>query len=163
MYSTKKQIIGLIVSLVLCFSASAIGAFASIQAQSFYGGLVQPSWAPPGWLFGPVWTILYAMMAIAAWLVWRQGGFKTNPKALWLFLIQLALNALWSWLFFAWQQGLWSFVNITILWLFILLTILAFWRINKLSGALLIPYLAWVSFATGLNLAMWQLNPQILG
>lgn len=163
MYSTKKQIISLIVSLLLCFSASAIGAFASIQAQSFYGGLVQPSWAPPGWLFGPVWTILYAMMAIAAWLVWRQGGFKTNPKALWLFLIQLALNALWSWLFFAWQQGLWSFVNITILWLFILLTILAFWRINKLSGALLIPYLAWVSFATGLNLAMWQLNPQILG
>lgn len=158
----QQQILGLVAWLVLCFVASAIGAMASIKAQSFYVNLVQPDWAPPGWLFGPVWTVLYALMAISAWLVWRQGGFKRHPKALSLFLIQLALNALWSWLFFAWMMGFWSFVNMLVLWLLILLTQLSFLRINKLSGWLLIPYLLWVSFAAVLNLAMWQLNPSIL-
>jgi benzodiazapine receptor len=162
-HSTQTQIIGLVGWLLLCFAASAVGAMASFQAQSIYGQLVQPDWAPPAWLFGPVWTVLYVMMAISAWLVWRIDGFRGNSKALSLFLIQLLFNALWSWLFFAWQQGLWSFINIVLLWTLIVMTVLSFWRTHKLAGALLLPYLLWVSFATLLNLAVWQLNPEILG
>lgn len=161
--STQTQIIGLVGWLLLCFAASAVGAMASFQAQSIYGLLTQPDWAPPAWLFGPVWTVLYVMMAISAWLVWRIDGFRVNSKALSLFLVQLLFNALWSWLFFAWQQGLWSFINIVLLWTLIVMTVLSFWRIHKLAGALLLPYLLWVSFATLLNLAVWQLNPEILG
>jgi benzodiazapine receptor len=97
--SKQRQILGLIGWLVVTFAASALGAVASIQAKSFYSQLVQPAWAPPPWIFGPVWTILYALMAISAWLVWRSGGFRTNRTALSLFIVQLLLNALWSWLF----------------------------------------------------------------
>lgn len=161
--TSQQQIIGLVFWLVLCFVASAIGAIASIQAQSFYGSLVQPSWAPPAWLFGPVWTALYTMMAISAWMIWRYGGFAPNRKALSLFVIQLALNSLWSWLFFAWLQGMLSFINIVFLWVFILLTLIAFWRKNTWAGLLLVPYIIWVSFASALNFAMWQLNPTVLG
>jgi benzodiazapine receptor len=159
----QKQILGLIGWLVVSFAASAIGALASIQAKSFYGELVQPSWAPPASVFGPVWTLLYAMMAIAAWLVWRSGGFRNNRIALSLFGIQLALNALWSWLFFAWHLGAWAFADILVLWIFIAATVITFWCVRPLAGALLIPYLLWVSFAAVLNYFMWQLNPQILG
>jgi benzodiazapine receptor len=102
--SKQRQILGLIGWLVVTFAASALGAVASIQAKSFYSQLVQPAWAPPPWIFGPVWTILYALMAISAWLVWRSGGFRTNRTALSLFIVQLLLNALWSWLFFAWHR-----------------------------------------------------------
>lgn len=161
--STPQLIIGLIGWLVLCFAASAVGALATFKAQAIYGQLIQPTWAPPGWLFGPVWTTLYTMMAIAAWLVWRRGGFAQNRVAMFWFGLQLVLNALWSWLFFAWMQGLWSLVNITLLWLAIIVTLVTFWRSNRLAGALLIPYLLWVSFAAALNYAMWQLNPVLLG
>lgn len=161
--SRKNQVIGFIGWLVVCFAASAIGAIASIEARSFYGQLVQPDWAPPGWLFGPVWTMLYALMAIAAWLVWRAGGFRGHRTALTLFLVQLALNALWSWLFFAWQFGAVAFADILLLWLLILATLVAFWRVRPLAGALLAPYLLWVSFAAFLNYTVWQLNPGILG
>lgn len=160
---TKQQIIGLFAWLVLCFGASAIGAVASIQARAFYVELNQPDWAPPGWLFGPVWTALYAMMAVAAWLIWRQGGLKFHRVALSLFVLQLILNALWSWLFFAWQMGAASLFNIIVLWCLILATILYFKRSSYWAAALLAPYLLWVGFATALNHAMWQLNPQVLG
>ncbi len=159
----QEQVIGLIGWLLLCFAVSAIGAFASIQARSFYVELSQPTWAPPGWLFGPVWTVLYAMMAVAAWLIWRQGGFKKQAFALSLFMVQLVFNALWSWLFFAWQMGAASLLNIVVLWCLILATIFCFKSTSKLAAGLLVPYLLWVSFATVLNYAMWQLNPQILG
>lgn len=159
----QKQILGLIGWLIASFAASAIGAVASIQAKSFYGELVQPSWAPPASVFGPVWTLLYAMMAIAAWLVWRSGGFRNNRIALSLFGVQLALNALWSWLFFAWHLGALAFADILLLWFFIAATTVSFWRVRPLAGALLVPYLLWVSFAAVLNYFMWQLNPQILG
>lgn len=161
--SKQKQILGLIGWLVISFAASAVGAVASIQAKSFYSQLAQPTWAPPSWLFGPVWTLLYAMMAIAAWLVWRSGGFRTNRIALSLFFAQLLSNALWSWLFFAWHQGALAFADIIILWVLILATLVSFWRVRPLAGALLIPYLLWVSFALALNYSVWQLNPQILG
>ena len=161
--SKQKQLLGLIGWLFLSFAASAVGAAASIQAQSFYGQLVQPAWAPPPWVFGPVWTVLFALMAIAAWLVWRNGGLRSHRLALSLFLVQLVLNALWSWLFFTWHNGALAFADIILLWALILATLLSFWRVRPLAGVLLVPYLLWVSFAAVLNYALWQLNPQILG
>lgn len=161
--SKQKQLIGLAVWLSLSFAVSAIGAIASIQAKAFYGQLIQPGWAPPPTVFGPVWSLLFALMGIAAWLVWRSGGFSANRQALTLFLVQLFFNALWSWLFFAWQLGAFAFADILLLWLLIATTLVLFWRIRPLAGALLIPYLLWVSFAAALNYALWQLNPQILG
>lgn len=161
--SKQKQILGLVGWLVLSFAASAVGAVASIQAKVFYGQLIQPNWAPSAGIFGPVWTVLYALMGIAAWLVWRSGGFRTNRQALMLFLLQLTLNALWSWVFFAWHRGALAFADILVLWFLILATLVSFWRVRPLAGALLIPYLLWVSFASALNYSLWQLNPQILG
>ncbi len=161
--SKRSHLLGLVGWLALSFAASAIGAVASLQAQAYYGTLAQPAWAPPSWLFGPVWTALYAMMAIAAWLVWREGGFRVNRVALALFLIQLALNALWSWLFFAFHLGAVAFADIVVLWLVIVATLVAFWRARPLAGALLVPYVLWVSFAAALNYAIWQLNPLALG
>jgi benzodiazapine receptor len=159
----QKQIVGLIGWLVVCYAVSAVGAVASVQAKAFYGELVQPIWAPPGWVFGPVWTVLYGMMAVAAWLVWRSGGFRVSRSPLYLFLAQLALNGLWSWLFFAWHLGALAFFDIIFLWACILATLVAFWRVRPLAGILLLPYLFWVSFAAALNLAVWQLNPGQLG
>lgn len=160
--SAPKQFLGLIGWFVLSFGTSAVGAIASIQAQSFYGQLIQPAWAPPPSVFGPVWTALYALMAIAAWLVWRRGGFSSQRLALSLFLTQLVLNALWSWLFFAWHSGFMAFVDIVLLWCLIVATLVSFWRARPVAGMLLIPYLLWVSFAAALNYTLWQLNPQIL-
>ena len=159
----NMQIIGLAAWLAVSFTAAAIGAIASIQASSFYLQLARPEWAPPANVFGPVWTALYVLIAIAAWLVWRVGGFRAARTALILFLVQLAVNALWSWLFFGWHWGGLAFVDIGLLWVLIMATLIAFWRIRPLAGALLIPYLLWVSFAMVLNYSIWQLNPQVLG
>lgn len=159
----QKQVAGLLVWLVVSFIAAAIGGAASIQAGPFYADLVRPDWAPPPSIFGPVWTVLYALMGIAAWLVWRVGGFRAARSALTLFLVQLAFNALWSWLFFAWQRGALAFADILLLWALIVATLIAFWRIRALAGALLVPYLLWVSFAAALNYSVWRLNPQVLG
>lgn len=161
--SKPKQIVGLLAWLAVGFVASGIGAVASIRAATFYGQLVQPSWAPPSVVFGPVWTTLYALMAIAAWLVWRADGFRANRSALTLFLVQLGVNALWSWLFFAWHRGALAFADIVLLWLLIIATLVVFWRVRPLAGGLLIPYLLWVSFAAALNFSVWQLNLQVLG
>lgn len=161
--STHKQIIGLVGWLILSFTAAAVGALASIQANSFYSQLAQPDWAPPPGIFGPVWSVLYALMGIAAWLVWRCGGFRGNRQALTLFLLQLVINALWSWLFFAWHQGGLALADVLLLWMLIMATLVSFWRARPLAGVLLIPYLLWVGFASILNLSLWQLNPQLLG
>ena len=154
---------GLIGWFIASFAISAVGAIASFEARSFYAGLVQPEWAPPGWVFGPVWTLLFALMAIAAWLVWRKGGFHAHRIALSLFVTQLLFNALWSWLFFAWRLGGPAFADILLLWGLILATLIAFWRVQRLAAILLVPYLLWVSFAAFLNYALWQLNPALLG
>ena len=159
----QKQIVGLVGWLFVSFVAAAIGGAASIQAGPFYTQLARPDWAPPSFLFGPVWTVLYALMGIAAWLVWRVGGFREARSALTLFLAQLALNALWSWLFFGWHRGALAFADILVLWTLIVATSVAFWRIKPLAGVLLVPYLLWVSFASALNYAVWQLNSQVLG
>lgn len=158
----QEQLVGLVAWLAVSFVAAAIGGAASIQAGSFYTQLVRPAWAPPPSIFGPVWTILYALMGIAAWLVWRVGGFRAARSALTLFLVQLAVNALWTWLFFGWNRGAVAFADILLLWALIVATLVAFWRIRPLAGSLLVPYLLWVSFAAALNYSLWQLNPQIL-
>jgi translocator protein len=162
-FPKKKQIFGLAAWISVCFTAAAIGSAASIQAGSFYAQLVRPRWAPPADVFGPVWALLYSLMGVAAWLVWRVGGFRAARIALWLFLAQLVVNALWSWLFFGWHRGALAFLDIVLLWLFVVATLIAFWRARPLAGALLIPYLLWVSFASALNYSVWRLNPQILG
>lgn len=159
----RKQVSGLVGWFVVSFAASAVGAVASVQAGTFYGQLLQPPWAPPSSVFGPVWTALYALMAISAWLVWRSGGMRTHRAALSLFVLQLSLNALWTWLFFAWHVGGWAFAEIVVLWFLIVATLVSFWRVRPLAGVLLIPYLLWVSFASVLNYSVWQLNPQVLG
>lgn len=157
------QTVGLAGWLMVSFIAAAIGGAASLQAGDVYTRLVRPDWAPPASVFGPVWTVLYALMGIAAWLVWRVGGFRAARVALTLFLVQLALNALWTWLFFVWRDGAMAFADILILWSLIVATLILFWRIRPVAGALLVPYLLWVSYASALNYSVWQLNPQVLG
>ncbi len=161
--SSQNATLGLIGWLALCFATSAIGAAGSMQAKDFYASLVLPDWAPSAGLFGPVWIVLFTLMGIAAWLVWRKGGFIRNGNALGMFIAQLAVNALWSWLFFAWHKGGWAFADILLLWMFVLAISMDFWRVRPLAGALLLPYLAWVSFAAALNFEAWQLNPTLLG
>ncbi|HEX6549770.1 MAG TPA: TspO/MBR family protein [Gammaproteobacteria bacterium] len=159
---TNRQLYGLFGWVLASAVAAALGGLASIKAATFYMQLTRSAWAPPAYVFGPVWTLLYAMMAVAAWLVWRQGGFRAARTALSLFLVQLAANALWSWLFFAWHLGAAAFIDIVLLWLLIAATLVAFWRQSKTAAALLIPYLLWVSFAMALNYSVWQLNPALL-
>jgi benzodiazapine receptor len=158
-----RQAFGLAGWFVVTFSASAIGAAASIQAKSFYATLIQPAWAPPAWVFGPVWTLLYALMALAAWLVWRSGGFREHGGALALFLGQLAANAAWSWLFFAWHLGALAFLEILVLCALVAATLVWFRRVSPLAGGLLLPYLLWLGFAAALNYRLWQQNPGLLG
>ncbi|MBP6776213.1 MAG: tryptophan-rich sensory protein [Piscinibacter sp.] len=160
--SAVSQGLGLAGWLLASFATGAIGGFASIDAAGFYGNLVQPSWAPPAWLFGPVWSVLFILMGVSAWLVWREHGFRGAGAALKLYAAQLVANALWTWLFFAWQLGAMALAEIALLWLLIAATITMFWRLHRLAAILLAPYLAWVSFAAALNFALWRLNPAVL-
>lgn len=152
--------LGLLGWLFAAFAAAAVGAVASVDAPSFYAQLNKPSWAPPAGVFGPVWTVLYALMGVAAWLVWRSPGPKR--AALTLFGAQLAANALWSWLFFAWHRGALAAVEILVLLALIVAMIVAFWRISRLAALLMVPYLLWVSFASVLTWAVWRSNPTLL-
>ena len=160
--STTSQIIGLIGWLAVVAVVAAIGAAASIEASSFYKELVQPSWAPPAGAFGPVWTVLYILMGIAMWLVWREGQAPGLRAAVTLFIVQLCANALWSWLFFAWHQGALAFADVLVLLALIVATTAAFWRIHRLAAALMLPYIAWVCVASALTWSVWQSNPGIL-
>ena len=155
--------LGLFYWLLVAYAAAAVGGFASANAGGFYRELVRPSWAPPGWLFGPVWSVLYGLMGISAWLVWRAQGFAGARNALLLFFVQLAVNALWTWLFFVWRQGAMAFGEIMFLWLLIVANIVLFWRVRKFAALILVPYAAWVSFACVLTFAIWRLNPGLLG
>lgn len=163
MSAARRPAFGIAGWVLLSFAAAAVGGVASANAGEFYDGLSRPAWAPPPYLFGPVWSVLYFLMGIAAGLVWRAQGFEGARTALALFVVQLGLNALWTWLFFAWRAGMWAFIEIVVLWLLILATILAFARIRTLSAWLLLPYLCWVSYAAALTYAVWQRNPQLLG
>jgi tryptophan-rich sensory protein len=135
--------------------AAAVGALGVQGTASEYQQLQQPAWAPPSWLFGPVWTVLYVMIAVSGWLVWRRAGFGA---ALGLYTVQLVLNAIWTPLFFgAGRYGV-AFADIVVLWLLIAATVLTFRRISRPAAALLLPYWAWVTYASALNLSIWVLN-----
>ncbi|MGD9953531.1 MAG: TspO/MBR family protein [Burkholderiales bacterium] len=154
--------LGLAAWLAVIFAAAAVGALGSASASAFYAALERPGWAPPGWLFAPAWTTLYALMTVAAWLVWRSKGFAGARIALGLFLVQLAANALWSWLFFAWRQGALAFAEVLLLWALIVATVIAFWRVSRTAAVLLLPYLAWVTYASALTFEVWRRNPALL-
>ena len=158
----RSSLVTVLPWILLCAAAGVIGSIASRSAPEFYGALTQPSWAPPSGVFGPVWTLLYIAMAVSAWLVWRKRGWAGARGALGVFVLQLGVNALWSWLFFAWHQGGWALADILVLLVLIVVTIVMFARISKAAAWLLAPYLAWVSFATVLNYSVWRLNPQLL-
>jgi len=154
-----NPILMLALFIAVCFLAAGAGAaFTGSSVSDWYPTLRKPSWNPPAWIFGPVWTALYLMMAIAAWLVWRRRGFGGAAGALGFFALQLALNALWSPLFFGLRNPLAGLVDIVPLWAAILATMVCFWRISPLAGALLVPYWLWVSFATALNFMIWKMN-----
>jgi tryptophan-rich sensory protein len=124
----------------------------------WYASLAKPAWTPPSAIFGPVWTTLYVLMAVAAWLVWKRAGFSGAGQALGLFIFQLILNVLWSYLFFGLHRIGFAFVDVVALWIVILMVMVLFWGKDWRAGALMIPYLAWVSFASSLNFALWRMN-----
>ncbi|MFG6415884.1 TspO/MBR family protein [Roseateles sp. DC23W] len=161
--SAPAQALALVGWLALTGVAAAMGGIASADAPGFYAQLSKPGWAPPAWLFGPVWTVLYLMMGVSAWLVWRahdpQRGERT---ALGLYAAQLVPNALWSWLFFGWRQGALACLDILLLLALLAVMIPAFWRISRIAALLLLPYFAWVSFAAALTAVVWQRNPGLL-
>ena len=150
---------GLILLLLICYGVAAAGSLSTFRSLvDWYPTLQKPSFNPPNSVFGPVWSVLYTMMAVSAWLVWRSGPFRSTRLPLGLFGVQLALNLGWSLIFFGLRNPGPAFAEIVALWLSILATIVAFWRVRPLAGAILIPYLCWVSFASALNFAIWRLN-----
>ncbi len=154
-----RQVAWLIGFIAICFASAGLGAAAtSTSVSGWYLTLAKPSWNPPAWLFGPVWSALYLMMAVAAWIVWRGHGWRAAQSALILFGIQLALNVLWSFLFFGMQRPGLAFAEILALWLAIVATCLVFQGKSVTAALLLTPYLAWTSFAVLLNFAIWRLN-----
>ncbi len=158
-----KPMISLLLFLSVCYLVGFIGSQANVQGMPvWYQTIQKPSWNPPGWLFAPVWTILYGMMGYAAWLVWMTPAGELpsgrRTRALVLFFAQLVLNGLWSWIFFGWHEIRIAFFEIVNLWFAILATMIMFFRVRPLAGWLLVPYLLWVTFATALNFAIWQMN-----
>lgn len=152
----RDRWLALVGFLAVVAAAAAVGSLATLDAREQYGALEQPAWAPPGWLFGPVWTLLYAAMAVAAWRVWLRVGLRSPEMA--LFGAQLAVNALWSPLFFAWGLRGVALAWILLLDALVAATALRFWARDRVAGALLAPYLLWVLFATALNASVWWLN-----
>lgn len=157
--TTTTRWVGLVLFIVACLGAGGLGAIATTpEIEGWYKTIEKPSWNPPDYVFGPVWTTLYVLMGIAAWLLWKPEGFRAAAKPMALFGGQLVLNVAWSFIFFGLHQPGWAFVEIVILWLAILATTMGFFRCSTIAGWLLVPYLAWVSFASVLNFAIWRLN-----
>jgi translocator protein len=154
--SLTQEIFGVIGWLGLTFGAAWLGS--RFLPDQWYQNLSKPTWNPPNSIFAPVWTILYLLMALAAWWIWRSYGLQASLFPLTMFVLQLLLNAAWSWLFFGRHRPDLAFLDIIGLWLALLITLLSFWRLAALAGILLIPYLAWVSFAAILNWTVWQMN-----
>jgi translocator protein len=151
--------LSLVPFLVVCFVAAAIGSVATNRSvNTWYPQLRKPDWNPPKWVFGPVWSVLFAMMALSAWLVWRAAGWRGAESALLLFAIQLALSPIWSVVFFGMRAIGGAFAEILLLWMMIIATAVAFSSISFLAAWLLIPYVAWVAFASYLNFRIWQMN-----
>jgi benzodiazapine receptor len=150
---------GTVIFVVLSLAAGAVGGMAATPGV-WYAGLDKPPWNPPAWVFAPVWTTLYVLIGIAAALAWPGRATRAGRTGFLLFALQLALNALWSWLFFRWHRPDLALADLLVLWVAILGTLIAFRRIRPLSGALLVPYLAWVTFAGVLNAEISRRNPQ---
>ena len=156
MNNTLKLIIAIAIPLIV---GGTSGFFTATGVESWYQTIARPTWNPPGWLFGPVWTTLYVMMGISLFLVWKEDASVELKKiGIALFAVQLVLNFFWSFIFFNQHQIGWALVEIAAMWVFILLTIFAFAQVNKAAAWLLVPYISWVSFATILNYTIWQLN-----
>lgn len=155
-----KKFFQLILAILICQSAGLIGSvFTAPAIPTWYATLVKPAFNPPGWLFGPVWLTLYALMGISLYLIWQSR--RSHPLATWtviLFIIHLFFNAIWSVIFFGYHQIFLALIDIAILWLMIVILIGLFWRIKKSAAYLMLPYLAWVSFALILNFSLWRLN-----
>lgn len=151
----------LFISILVCLCAGVVGSiFTRAAIPTWYATLQKPSFTPPNWVFGPAWTILYLLMGIAAFLVWRKGWDKREVRmGLITFLVQLVLNTLWSVAFFGLEAPLSGVIVIVGLWAVILFTILRFFKISAVAGWLLVPYILWVSFAAVLNISVWLLNP----
>lgn len=156
-----KDILKLAASLAVCLAAGFIGSVFTFSAiPTWYAGLNKPAFNPPNWLFGPVWTILYILMGIAAYLIWRKGLQHNEVKlALIVFIVQLVLNVAWSIIFFNFHSPLLALVDIILLWLAIIMTLIYFFGLSLLAGWLMVPYILWVSFAAFLNFTIWRLNP----
>lgn len=153
------QALGLAVCVLVVSAAAGLGGWATAASVGdWYQQLARPAWTPPDWVFGPVWTALYLMMAGAVWLVWRQRGLTAARWLLGLFMAQLALNVVWSVIFFGLRRPELAAVEIVVLWVAILATTITFWRRSLAAGWLLVPYLAWVTFAAGLNFSIARLN-----
>ncbi|MBI2108677.1 MAG: tryptophan-rich sensory protein [Parcubacteria group bacterium] len=157
---TSNNFFRLVIAIAVSEAAGIIGSVFTVSAiPTWYAGLVKPALNPPSWVFGPVWTILYALMGIAAFWVWRMGWERKEIKmALGVFGIQLFLNAIWSIIFFGLHSSTWALVDIILLWFAIVWTMVVFYKISKPAAYLLIPYLLWVSFASYLNYSIWLLN-----
>jgi translocator protein len=154
--SRTRDVLGLTGFVVLCFGVSVLGAMATASGLGeWYPALRKPAWNPPAWVFGPVWTLLYPMVAVAGWLAWRGGRARGGVL---LYLLQLALNAAWPWLFFFERRPDLALACIVALWVAVLATVGAFWRVSRGAAVLLLPYLAWLGFAAFLNHAIWRLN-----
>ena len=154
-----RHAVALVVWLVICFAAPAVGAGAmSGGGGGWYAALAKPVWTPPAWVFGPVWTLLYVLMALGAWLVWLRPASRCRTVALSAFLLQLALNAAWTPIFFGAQRIGWAMVVLAMLWVALLVTVVLFWRVRALAGVSQLPYLLWVSYAATLNAGIWWLN-----
>ena len=154
--SSGESVFGLLGWLVVSFAAAAVGS--RFMPGAWYAALTKPAWNPPAAVFAPVWTVLYASMGVAAWLVWRRAGFAGARAGLAAFGVQLVLNALWSYLFFGLHRPGLAFADIVALWVVILVVAALFWRVDRRAGALMVPYLVWVGFASCLNFALWRLN-----
>ncbi len=149
--------VALVLSFAATFSTAYVGSRFTFQSlSSWYAGLRKPSWAPTGRTIGMIWSVLYVLMAVAAWLVWWEAGILLVPLG--LFAVQLALNAGWSWLFFGRRSPRIAFAEILVLWAFILATLVAFWMVTWVAGLLFVPYLVWVTFAAYVNLTLWRMN-----
>jgi len=153
------SIVALAGFVAACFLAALTGV--RFPPGPWYERLNKPAWRPPNWLFAPVWTVLYVMMAVAGWLVWRQAGFAGAGVALIVYALQLILNAAWTPLFFGLRRPDLGLVDIVLLWLSIVAAIALFFPISVVAALLLVPYLAWVAFAGALNFALWRLNPAV--
>ena len=155
----RTRWIGLALFVLVCLGAGGLGAAATTpEIDGWYRTVVKPDWNPPDAVFGPVWTTLFVLMGISAWLVWKPAGFTKAATSLSLFAIQLILNVTWSWVFFGLHEIGWAAIEIVILWLAILATTVAFFRCSKSAGWLMVPYLSWVTFASVLNFTIWRLN-----